>query len=261
MQATRLSLFLCFVTGRLLAQGSGDPFTPYHQALEQHLSTILASHQRAGNETPDTPRVDPAPVANNNKGRDIHAFSKLFWGGRDAQLAAALDRLDQLRPTVEPILDNEGVPRELLAVVLIESAAQPFAASPREARGLWQFIPGTARQYGLAVTGSVDERVSVGVATRAAARYLRDLYSHFQDWPLALAGYNAGQGAVDGALERSGASTFWQLKSSAWLPEETRNYVPAVLAAMQLLNTKPISVPGAEVQRNPWVYASLHVVD
>jgi len=142
-----------------------------------------------------------------------------------------------MRPALEGILESEGVPKELIAVVLIESAAQSYALSPRQARGLWQFIPGTARQYGLHVSPDRDERVEMERATRAAARYLRDLYRRFEDWPLALAAYNAGQYAVEKAIQQSRATSFWQLSAGGRLPEETRKYVPAVLAAMRLLGS------------------------
>jgi len=132
-----------------------------------------------------------------------------------------------------------------VAVVLVESAAQPFALSPKEARGLWQFIPATARRYGLHVGPAKDERVHWVHATRAAARYLHDLYTEFGDWQLALAAYNAGEQAVAKALARSRVRTFADLSARRLLPAETRNFVPAVLAAMELLGSAA-PAPGNE---------------
>ena len=174
----------------------------------------------------------------------VRRFAQQYWGGRSDDLQQALSRLRQLRPTLEPILRAEGVPSGLIAVVLIESAAQPTAESPREARGLWQFIPATARRYGLSVNPELDERLHTAKATRAAARYLRDLYLRFGDWLLALAAYNTGEHTVQRAIHRAGRTDFWSLSSKKLLPAETRDYVPAVLAALELLvNSNTLSPP------------------
>jgi membrane-bound lytic murein transglycosylase D len=135
---------------------------------------------------------------------------------------------------MEPILREEGVPPEFSAVVLIESAGQLNAISRRDARGLWQFIPATARRYGLKVSETSDERLNVEKSTRAAARYLRDLYQRFGDWPLALAAYNSGENAVQKAIARGGSNDFEELSRRKLLPAETRVYVPAILAAFDL---------------------------
>jgi len=145
---------------------------------------------------------------------------------------AAQARVAQLRPLVEPILRSEGIPPDLIAVLLVESAGNPLALSPKGARGLWQFMPETARRYGLRVDAERDDRLDLELSTRAAARYLRDLYQRFGDWPLALAAYNAGALEVERAVRRSGAPDFWRLSAQGLLPQETRAYVPAVLRAM-----------------------------
>ncbi len=146
------------------------------------------------------------------------------------RLRAALDRVQQLRPAIEPILREEGIPAELSAVVLVESGGLTTALSPKGARGVWQFMPETARRYGLAVSAGRDERLDVTKSTHAAARYLRDLYLQFGDWQLALAAYNAGEQAVGLAISRVGQRKFSAIQAA--LPSETRNYVPAVLAAI-----------------------------
>jgi len=155
-------------------------------------------------------------------------------------LSVAMRRLDQLRPVVEPILQNEGIPLELASVAVVESGGRTDALSAKGARGLWQLMPDTARRYGLMVSASRDDRLDAEKSTRAAARYLRDLYQQFGSWPLALAGYNAGEQALQRAVERAGSSDFLQLSSLRLLPQETRNYVPAVLSAMQLLGTRQL---------------------
>ena len=162
-------------------------------------------------------------------------FVGRYWRGRETTLTKALQRLRDLRFSIERILRDEGIPVELIGIVLIESAAQETAESPRGARGLWQLMPATAQRYGLRVNGQVDDRLDPAKATYAAAHYLRDLHLRFGDWLLALAAYNAGEDTVQRAIERSGKAEFWTLSNNRQLPGETRAYVPAVLAAIQLL--------------------------
>jgi len=130
---------------------------------------------------------------------------------------------------MERVLHEEGLPNSFLAVAKVESGFNRFALSPKNARGLWQFIPETARRFGLRVDSRADERVDPEKSTRAAARYLKELHQRFGDWKLALAGYNAGEQRVERAIERSGSREFGRL--APLLPAETRQYVPAVMAA------------------------------
>jgi membrane-bound lytic murein transglycosylase D len=143
-----------------------------------------------------------------------------------------------LQPTIELILCEEGISRQMEAVVLIESGGHLDALSKKGARGLWQLIPDTARRYGLAVTPTIDERLDPSKSTRAAAQYLRDLYAQFGDWPLALAAYNAGEDTVERAVERVRTRDFPSVARSGLLPSETRDYVPTVLNAMSVLASR-----------------------
>ena len=160
----------------------------------------------------------------------------------------AVERISGLRPVVEPILKEEGLPPEILGLMLVESGGNAAALSPQGARGLWQFMPATARRYGLRVSYGSDERLDVERSTRAAARHLRDLYVQFGDWPLALAAYNAGDGAVQKAIRRGKTTDFATLSSLRLLPAETRAYVPAVLAAGPLFGSAGLQQ--RELRRN-----------
>jgi soluble lytic murein transglycosylase-like protein len=142
----------------------------------------------------------------------------------------AVAAVNRFRPTLGQILREERVPVELLAVAYVESRFRAGAVSPVGAGGIWQFMPGTARRYGLQVTAQVDHRTHPDHSTRAAARYLRDLYRMFGDWELALAGYNWGEGNVQRAMRRAGTRDFGELVRRGFVPLETRKYVPAVLS-------------------------------
>lgn len=140
-------------------------------------------------------------------------------------------RYGEYQKTLGLFLVEEQVPIELLAVAFVESGFNPLALSPKGARGIWQFMPATAQQYGLRVQPGNDHRTHPEHSTRAAAKYLRFLFNQFGDWKLALAGYNAGEARVQQIIDRTGIRDFDEMSRRGLLPLETRNYVPAVLAA------------------------------
>lgn len=134
-------------------------------------------------------------------------------------------------PMIEEELLRAGLPVELRAMAIIESALQATVVSRAGASGLWQFMPVTARAYGLEVNSMVDERFDPYKATKAACKYMKDLYKMYNDWSLAIAAYNCGPGNVNKALARAGGNpqSFWDVYW--YLPSETRGYVPAFIAA------------------------------
>ena len=138
-------------------------------------------------------------------------------------------------PMLEEELAIAGVPIELRALAIVESGLSPTALSRAGAKGLWQFMPVTAREYGLEINSLVDERCNPRLATRAAARYLKNMYKMYGDWTLAIASYNCGPGNVNKAIVRAGGNpknykgSFWDVYEG--LPSETRNYVPLFMGA------------------------------
>src|SRR5262245_28977702 len=153
-----------------------------------------------------------------------------------AFLRPALARYGVYRESLTRILREENLPPELLAVAMVESGLNPLALSPKGARGIWQFMPATAQRYGLTVGPMNDHRTHPEHSTRAAARYLRDLYQQFGDWKLALAAYNWGEDKVQRVIDSTGVRDFDVMAMRGLLPLETRKYVPAVLAVWGQLN-------------------------
>lgn len=139
-----------------------------------------------------------------------------------------LARAGRYLPMIANTLSEAGMPQELAYLALVESSFLPNAKSSKGAVGLWQFIPNTARLYGLRIDQWVDERRDPEKATRAAAAYLKELHDYYGRWYLAAAAYNAGPGAIDRALQSSRATDFWGIK--AQISQETRNYVPKFVA-------------------------------
>ena len=146
-------------------------------------------------------------------------------------MSRVLARAKYYFPMIEEELLKAGLPVELRALAIIESALLPTAISRAGAAGLWQFMPTTGKSYGLEVNTMIDERLDPVKSTRAACKYLKVLYNMYNDWSLALAAYNCGPGNVNKALARAGGKpeSFWDVYW--YLPRETRGYVPAFIAA------------------------------
>jgi membrane-bound lytic murein transglycosylase D len=141
-----------------------------------------------------------------------------------------LRRAGRYSGMIKKILDEEGLPQELIFLAQAESAFLPRAVSRKRATGMWQFMQARGREYGLLQTPSTDDRLDPEKATRAAARHLRDLYRQFGDWYLAVAAYNCGPGNVERAIQRTGYADFWEIHKRRVLPAETANHLPIILA-------------------------------
>jgi membrane-bound lytic murein transglycosylase D len=144
-------------------------------------------------------------------------------------------RSGQYRPIIEKVFREESIPLDLMYLAQVESLFRPHAVSRAQAKGIWQFGKGTAIRYGLKVTRDVDERSDPEKSTRAAARYLNDLFAMFKDWNLVLAAYNWGEGKVKRLIDSTGLTDFWQLVDlRRKLPTETKNHVPMIQASVIL---------------------------
>lgn len=180
----------------------------------------------------------------------VLSYINYFTSERGSRtLLAGLRRSGRYRDMVHRIFAEEGVPKELIHLAQAESGFQPMAVSRKAAVGMWQFVAFTGAQYGLTRTPIYDLRLDPEMATRAAARHLRDLYTQTGDWYLAMAGYNCGPYCVERAVQRTGYADFWELRRRSALPRETMNYVPAILAmaiVSQNLSYYGLSAPDLE---------------
>jgi len=209
-----------------------------HQTLdiENDLRDAYTQIVARENKPVAAPRVDVAAAASIPipDHKTIRGAINLFSTDMKASIQESLIRSAKYKKLIDKVLDDYKLPKGLAYLPVIESAYLPTLTSRAGAHGIWQFMPDTAREYGLRVDWWVDERADPERSTRAAAQYLRDLYHQFNDWPLTLAAYNAGPGRVKRALDANGATTFWQLLADDALPKETRGYVPTFFATLTI---------------------------
>jgi membrane-bound lytic murein transglycosylase D len=223
----------------LTALATGDGFT--EQAVEpasidQLLAISTFESAPATAATAENVQADleqtthDLPIPLNER---VLRYVELFQGRLREFLAEGLQRGAQYLPMIQSVFRAEGLPLDLAYVPLIESAFKPTALSRAKARGVWQFMKGTGVENGLTQDWYIDERSDPEKATLAAAKYFKTLYRMFDDWHLAMASYNGGPGRMQRAIRRSGRADFWSLTAtSRYLPRETREYVPMILAAV-----------------------------
>jgi peptidoglycan lytic transglycosylase D len=175
-----------------------------------------------------SPRRSAYPVAVNPQ---VQHFLDRFTGARREVVNLWVGRAGRYLTMIREVLKSRGLPEELAYTAMIESGFNPIAVSRVGAKGMWQFMAGTARRYGLRVDQWIDERLDPEKSTIAAAAYLRDLYNLFGSWVLAQAAYNAGEVKVSRAIRATGSSDFWTLAKTNHLRTETKEFVPAIQAA------------------------------
>jgi len=164
----------------------------------------------------------------------ILSFIELFQGNLRTFMQDSLHRSAKYMPMVQSVFRAEGLPLDLAYLAIVESGFKNTALSRASARGMWQFMPATGKEHGLTQNWFIDERADPEKATRAAAQYLKTLNKMFDgDWNLAMASYNAGPGRLQRAVKSSKLNDYWKLtETSRFLPKETRNYVPMIMAAV-----------------------------
>lgn len=166
----------------------------------------------------------------------VQAYIDLYAFRKREQVERMLGLSEYYFPMVEKVFKEYNIPTEFKYLAIVESALNPYAVSYVGATGMWQFMFTTAKMYDLEITSHVDERRDPYLATHAAAKYFVDMYRRYNDWLLVIAAYNCGPGNVNKAIRKAGGGqkTFWEIRQ--YLPQETRGYVPAYIAATYIMN-------------------------
>ncbi len=174
--------------------------------------------------------LEDSPAA----GKAVAKYMQFFSEDLKKPFALWLSRAPKYLSVMKQILSENNIPKDIVFLSMIESGFSPYADSRAKAVGPWQFMESTGRRYGLKINWWMDERRDPVKSTMAAAMYLKDLHNMFGSWGLAMAAYNAGEGAIKRALEKTGGNNFWDLYFTRRIPDETKNYVPKFLAARSI---------------------------
>ncbi len=209
----------CSFFGNQPAPMKSSANTLYHKPVMQAQAPVVPPKWEM--TIPDQPSID--------------LWVKRFSRDKHASVQTQLDRSRYYAVPAREIFERQGLPKDLVFVAMVESGFTPTAISHAKAAGMYQFIPSTGKRFGLEQSQWVDERRHPEKAAKAAGAYLSFLYDTFGSWPLALAAYNAGEKAVQRAIDQSGYKTFWELADHGYLPSETRDYVPKVYATIKII--------------------------
>ena len=234
-----------------LQQGDGFTDVGSEPALIDELGEINLNNE--------TPEIESSAEEIESSSKELHfdlpvvinekvlAFVELFKTERRKEIEAGLQRSGRYLHMIKNIFRQEGLPEDLAYMALVESGYKPHALSRAWAKGIWQFIKSTGNKYGLKVNWWLDERSDPEKATRAAARHIKDLYELFGDWHLVMAGYNGGENRIKRAIDRLKTKDFWRIAKTRYIRRETKNYVPAVLAA--ILISKDPTAFGFDIEK------------
>lgn len=209
----------------------------YNQTKEEYVESIDLGGEKMISNIPDSVYIRRLKDMNSFFTLPYNDIVRSYLIRYSENMKAGMKRIIGLSSYYMPIFqetfNRHGLPEELKAMAVIESALNPTAVSRAGAKGMWQFMYNTAKIYGLHIDSFVDERLDPVKSADAAARYLKDAYRIFGDWNLAIASYNCGAGNVQKAIKRAGSREFWDIWP--YLPNETRGYVPAFVGALYAL--------------------------
>ena len=215
-----------------------EPEISLDQELEALASTGAWEDPQAqaevSQDSTEPEKVEPLydfPVVVN---RQVEMYLDLFQGKQRKYFGRWLARSGSYSDLILNELEASGIPKDLLYLAMIESGFNQRAYSKAKAVGLWQFMSGTGRDYGLSISRYVDERRDAEKSTKAAAAYLKCLYDEFGDWYLAVAAYNGGPGTLRKAIKKTKSRDFWKIAQSRSLRLETKRYVPKLIAAIMI---------------------------
>lgn len=189
----------------------------------------------------------------------VRSYLDFFDGRGKPTLARWMARMGRFEPLIRQTLREEGLPEDLIYVAMIESGFSPRAVSSASAVGVWQFIATTGSEMGLAITPYIDERRDPVKATRAACKYFKLLYDRFGSWPLAMAAYNGGPGLMRKNVRRHNSNDYWFIQRQGGMYDETRRYVPKVVAAGLVAKNADVFGLGAVEKVDPFDFDSVEV--
>jgi membrane-bound lytic murein transglycosylase D len=228
-------------------EGSGDEVAraleddPADDDLEKEKVELQTVLQSDDDSTPEPQADEAAPIKEDTvshyefplvMNEKVKMWMKYFQTRGRGYFQTYLDRSTRFLPSIRRIFKEEGLPEDLAYLAMIESGFSVRAYSHAHCVGQWQFSSGTGKRYGLQINWWVDERRDPEMSTRAAAKYLKDLYGMFDSWYLAAASYNVGEMKIDRAIKKYRTRNFWELSRYRYLPKETKNYIPKLLAAI-----------------------------
>jgi len=244
----------------IISSAPGDAEDP-----ETDLTTELEALNRAGSWTTTSPEVPDLlidtsfsdfPITIN---KQVQVYLDLFQNKQRKSFGIWLSRSGKYLPLMHKELKEAGLPLDLAYLAMIESGYNQKAYSKSHASGLWQFIPGTGDEYNLKRSKYLDERRDAEKSTKAAVKFLAQLFEEFGDWHLAVAAYNAGGGKIGRGLERYDAKDFWTLAQHDYLATETKRYVPKLIAAI-IIAKNPDKYGFADIEfEPPLAYDTLEV--
>ncbi len=215
-----------------------DPAERLPEKDSDELAPKMITQQSKEEEAEEILPPSPSPTAQAIFPSMLHEkvedYISFFQIQADSFFARSLGRSTAYADMMKGIFREKGLPEELFYLALIESGFNPTAFSKSKASGIGQFISKTAKRFGLKVDKWVDERRDPEKATHAAANYLKSLYGLFNNWDLATAGYNAGEGKILKAMQRAKSQDFWKISQQRYLKKETKEYVPMFLAAVTI---------------------------
>lgn len=223
--ACSLMLVLCVLTkmfGYSYSTAIGKAIVPSLKSSRSIAENDILNHLEFANEL--LPSGDKRIDAKMKKALKAHSYSRM-------QTLKLHQRSEVWFPIIEPILRKYGVPEDFKYMPLVETGMKRGLYSPKGAAGVWQFMPQTARDYGLTVNNKVDERMNVRLATVAAAKYLKDLHKQFNSWTLAAAAYNGGEGRMRRQISKQKQDDYFRLD----LNYETGKYVYSLISMKQVI--------------------------
>lgn len=236
MSLNRISFF-----GSVVALVLIGVFVPAEIASASPSPEADPRHHEEGGQTFQPVVAPEVPIHVKFAGKNISLDPTYMWERLDRELTAmsythgntllAIKRANRYFPEMMPILKEQGVPEDLIYLAVIESTLNPRALSGAKAGGMWQFMPSTAKEYGLEVGTEVDERYDIEKATRAACRYLKNAYQKYGNWESVAASYNGGMARVTNELAAQQASSAYDL----WLADETMRYMFRLLAMKMIM--------------------------